>query len=62
MPSSAPLAYPVVSARAALPLRPERHHPASITTMRVGHARRLVGSLPCCPYCGTAGPPMFMTQ
>ena len=34
LPSSVPLAYPKVSARAALPVRPERHNPTSITTMR----------------------------
>jgi hypothetical protein len=55
LPSSAPLAYPAVSARGALPVRPERHQPASITTMRLYQARRLVGGLPACPWCGANG-------
>lgn len=63
LPSSAPLAYPVGSDHAALPMRPERHHPASITTMRVHQARTLVALLPGCPYCGTNdGASAFMTQ
>ena len=52
-PSCAPLPYPKVSARAALPLRVERHDPTSITTMRCQQARSPLSSLPHCPWCGT---------
>ena len=52
LPSCAALAYPKVSARGDLPLRVERHNPASITTMRLLHARTLSANLPACPWCG----------
>ncbi len=52
LPSCAPLAYPRASALAAPPVRPERHHPASITTLRVRQARWITARLPCCPSCG----------
>ena len=53
LPSCDPFPYPKVSARAALPLRVERHNPASITTMRCRQARSLLSSLAHCPWCGT---------
>ncbi len=38
--------------RRELPVRAERHNPASITTMRRRHARTLSATLPACPWCG----------
>jgi hypothetical protein len=63
LPSSAPLAYPVVSARGALPVRPERHVPTSIATMYRLHGRALLAHTPCLscgrePQAGLA----FVTQ
>lgn len=52
LPSCAPLDYPGTSAHAELPLRAERHNPASITTMRLTQARTLAINLPACPWCG----------
>jgi hypothetical protein len=37
----------------ALPRRPERHHPHSITTLATVIARYLLGLLPRCPFCGS---------
>jgi hypothetical protein len=33
-------------------LRPERHNPVSITTIRIAIATALIRQLPCCPFCG----------
>jgi hypothetical protein len=52
LPSCFPLAYPEASTRAAPPVRPERHNPASITTIRTCQARLLAASLRSCPWCG----------
>jgi SRSO17 transposase len=53
--------FPVVADSTRPPLRPERHAPASIPTMRrrltVGLARRL----PRCPYCHATPPPPIRT-
>ena len=62
LPSCAPLAYPEASTRAAPPVRPERQDPASITTLRIRHARLLAAALlplvrPPCERLRT-----FMTQ
>ena len=46
-PSSGPLAYPRVSRRGALPVRPERHVPTSIATMYRLHGRALLADTPC---------------
>ncbi len=46
-PSSAPLAFPEVSRRGALPVRPERHVPTSIATAYELLARALLQRLPC---------------
>ena len=62
LPSSARLAYPNVSPHEALPLRVERHNPASITTMRLRQARNLTACLPACPWCGQADVGLFLTQ
>jgi hypothetical protein len=40
------------SARAGHRVRPERHNPNSIATLRMILARHLIGHLPQCPYCG----------
>lgn len=50
-PSSTPLAYPVVSSRGALPVRPERHVPGSLTTMLTLRSRALLRQIPC-TWCG----------
>ncbi len=50
-PSSAPLPFPKVSSRGALPVRPERHVPTSITTAYALLARSLLASTPC-QWCG----------
>jgi SRSO17 transposase len=54
---AAPYTFPVVTDPARPPLRPERHAPTSIPTMRrrltIGLARRL----PRCPYCHATPPP-----
>jgi hypothetical protein len=42
---------PRASGRAALPLRAQRHEPASIATLRLLLAGRLLRALPACPYC-----------
>ena len=44
-PSSAPLVFPKVSRRGALPVRPERHVPTSIATMYELLARALLQRL-----------------
>ena len=41
------------SGRAARRIRPERHNPHSIATLRIIIARYLVGLLPHCPCCGS---------
>ena len=33
-------------------VRPERHNPHSIATLRIAVASDLIGQLPQCPYCG----------
>jgi len=50
-PSSAPLAFPKVSRRGALPVRTERHVPTSIATLYQRLARALLRDRPC-PSCG----------
>ena len=45
------LAYPKVPDPAAPPLRPERHNPTSIATIRTRLVAALVKRLPRCPYC-----------
>src|SRR5215467_5803244 len=40
------------SARAARRVRPERHNPNSIATLRMMIARPLLAQLPHCPFCG----------
>ena len=41
------------SARADRRVRPERHNPNSITTLRRMIARLLLAQLPHCPFCGS---------
>ena len=41
------------SGRAVRRLRPERHNPYSITTLRTVIARYLLSLLPHCPFCGS---------
>jgi len=41
------------SARAGHRVRPERHNPNSIATLRIILARQLLGQLPQCPFCGS---------
>jgi DDE superfamily endonuclease len=53
LPSSVPLAFPKVSRREALPVRPERHVPTSIATAYELLARALLQHLPC-RSCGRA--------
>jgi hypothetical protein len=50
-PTSAPLAFPKVSRRGALPVRPERHVPTSIATIYELLARALLQRQPC-RWCG----------
>src|SRR5437660_10573588 len=57
-PSSRPLAYPNVSSRGALPVRPERHVPESIATMYRLLAAALARGLPCLT-CGHQSPGLF---
>src|SRR4051794_41825384 len=45
------LRYPQASGRGALPVRPERHVPHSIASIRRQLAVRLVKALPRCPCC-----------
>ena len=40
------------SARADRRVRPERHNPQSIATLRIAIARQLFEQLPYCPFCG----------
>ncbi len=49
--SSRRLSYPMVTDPAAPPLRPERHIPNSIATMRRRLIAALVRTLPRCPCC-----------
>jgi len=42
------------SARAGRRVRPERHNPHSIATLRIILARLLLRQLPRCPYCGSS--------
>src|SRR2546422_6583868 len=58
-PSSEPLAYPKVSSRGALPVRPERHVPTSIATLQRFHARAILQDLPC-SWCGNQPPVVFI--
>ena len=41
-----------ISAHAGRRVRPERHNPHSIATLRMVIARYLIGQLPQCPCCG----------
>ena len=43
------------SARAGRRIRPERHNPTSIATLRIAIAQQLLGQLPQCPFCGATG-------
>ena len=43
------------SAREGRRIRPERHNPSSIATLRIAIARQLLGQLPHCPFCGGQG-------
>ena len=43
------------SAREVRRVRPERHNPCSIATLRITIARQLLGQLPHCPFCGAGG-------
>ena len=43
------------SAREVRRVRPERHNPRSIATLRIAIARQLLGQLPHCPFCGASG-------
>ena len=45
------LRYPQASSRGGLPVRPERHVPSSIASIRRQLAIRLVKALPRCPCC-----------
>jgi hypothetical protein len=40
------------TARAGRRVRPERHNPQSIATLRIAIARQLLEQLPHCPFCG----------
>ena len=40
------------SAREVRRVRPERHNPSSIPTLRIVLARQLLRQLPQCPFCG----------
>ena len=40
------------SAREARRVRPERHNPHSIATLRIAIGRQLLEQLPHCPFCG----------
>ena len=40
------------SARVGRRVRPERHNPHSVATLRIVIARYLIGLLPQCPCCG----------
>ncbi len=42
-----------ISARAGRRVRPERHNPSSIPTLRRVIARFLLAQLPHCPFCGS---------
>jgi hypothetical protein len=42
-------------ARAGRRVRPERHNPSSIATLRIAIARQLLERLPHCPFCGARG-------
>ena len=39
--------------RAVRRVRPERHNPNSITTLRMIMAHRLIGRIAQCPFCGS---------
>ena len=41
------------SGRAVRRVRPERHNPHSIATLRMAIARLLLTRLPHCPFCGS---------
>ena len=61
-PSSSHLQYPIVSDREDLPLRPERHVPTSIATIRIQMSRIIARDLPCI-WCGRQnGHTQFVTQ
>ncbi len=44
------------SVRVGRRVRPERHNPSSIATLRIAIARHLLGQLPHCPFCGCKAP------
>jgi hypothetical protein len=48
----APPNHHKASVRAVHRVRPERHNPYSIATIRILIARHLIGLLPQCPCCG----------
>ena len=50
---SAPPSRRRTSAREGRRVRPERHNPHSIATLRIVIARYLLGCLPHCPFCGS---------
>ena len=64
--SSRNLPFPQVTDQEELPLRPERHIPNSIATMRIRLANAIARTLPRCPCCGHNAirqqQPRFMTQ
>jgi hypothetical protein len=43
------------SAHAGRRVRPERHNPSSVATLRTILARKLLEQLPHCPFCGACG-------
>ena len=43
------------STREGRRIRPERHNPSSIATLRIAIAHQLLGQLPHCPFCGATG-------
>ena len=47
-----PRSHRRTSARAGHRVRPERHNPQSIATLRIAIARQLLEQLPHCPFCG----------
>ena len=48
-----PRGYRRTSAHAVRRVRPERHNPQSIATLRIAIARQLLEQLPHCPFCGS---------
>src|SRR6516162_6162738 len=50
------------SAHAGRRVRPERHNPNSIATLRMTIARLLLAQLPHCPFCGSRAGSSAVTQ